>query len=161
VLVNWPLHSGMSIEVGAFIRGALQGYGGTPRREQINQSIREAWAWLEGQALLLPDDHYGGSHTQRAPSPRARRLACAPNARKTFRAHRLPKDSLHASIREDVWSSYQREKFDTAVFEAMKAVEIAVRDAAGLTATDIGPPLMRKAFHPETGALTDKSVVSA
>jgi uncharacterized protein (TIGR02391 family) len=161
VLVNWPSHLGMSIEVGSFIRGALQGYGGTPRREQINQSVREAWAWLEGQALLLPDDHYGGSHTMRVLSRRARRLGGDPNARKTFRAHRLPKDSLHVSIREDVWSSFQREKFDTAVFEAMKAVEVAVRDAAGLPEADIGPPLMRKAFHPETGALTDKGVVPA
>ena len=46
-------------------------------------------------------------------------------------------------------------KYDTAVFEAMKAVEVAVREAAGLTAGDIGKDLMRKAFHVETGRLTD------
>jgi len=44
-------------------------------------------------------------------------------------ARRLPKDALHPKIREDVWALYHRAKYDTAVFEAMKAVEVAVRDA--------------------------------
>jgi uncharacterized protein (TIGR02391 family) len=39
----------------------------------------------------------------------------------------------------------------------MKAVEIAVREAAGLAAADIGAPLMRKAFDVNRGALTDAS----
>jgi uncharacterized protein (TIGR02391 family) len=161
VLVNWPTHSGMNIEVVSFTQGALQGYGGTPPREQIKQAIHEAWAWLEGQALLLPDGRYLGSHTVRVLSRKARRLGGDPNVRKTFRAHRLPKDALHSRIREDVWSLFQREKFDTAVFEAMKAVEVAVRETAGLQPTDLGPQLMRRAFHPDTGPLTDKSVVPA
>ena len=37
----------------------------------------------------------------------------------------------------------------------MKAVEVAVREASGLTARDIGTPLMRKAFDAEAGPLTD------
>ena len=39
----------------------------------------------------------------------------------------------------------------------MKAVQVAVRDAAGLPAADIGVTLVRKAFHPQTGPLTDIS----
>lgn len=46
-------------------------------------------------------------------------------------------------------------KYDTAVFEAMKAVEVAVREAAGLTAADLGKDLMRKAFDVNRGPLTD------
>jgi uncharacterized protein (TIGR02391 family) len=48
-----------------------------------------------------------------------------------------------------------RGEFDTAALQAMKAVEVAVREAAGLAASDIGTKLMRKAFDVETGALTD------
>ena len=44
--------------------------------------------------------------------------------------HKLPKETLHPAIREDVWSLYHRGKYDTAVFEAMKAVEVSVRDAS-------------------------------
>jgi uncharacterized protein (TIGR02391 family) len=69
----------------------------------------------------------------------------------------VPKDALHPSIRENVWGLYHREKYDTAVFEAMKAVEVAVREAAGLTASHIGAALMRKAFDVDAGPLTDKS----
>jgi uncharacterized protein (TIGR02391 family) len=50
--------------------------------------------------------------------------------------------------------SYHRGKYDTAVFEAMKAVEVAVRAA---TAADIGTKLMRKAFDVDNGPLTDKA----
>jgi len=62
---------------------------------------------------------------------------------------------LHPTIREDVWALYHRGKYDTAVFEAMKAVEVAVREAAGLAAKDIGYSLMRTAFDVTAGALTD------
>jgi uncharacterized protein (TIGR02391 family) len=55
---------------------------------------------------------------------------------------------LHPAIREDVWSNYHRGKYDTAVFEAMKAVEVAVREAAGAPTTLLGVVLMREAFRP-------------
>lgn len=50
-----------------------------------------------------------------------------------------------------------RGEFDIAVFQAMKAVEIAVRDAGGFGAGDLGTNLMRAAFHEENGPLTARS----
>jgi uncharacterized protein (TIGR02391 family) len=44
---------------------------------------------------------------------------------------------------------------DTAVFLAFKAVEEAVRRAGNFGPTDIGVPLMRKAFDKATGPLSD------
>ena len=42
-----------------------------------------------------------------------------------------------------------RGEFDVAVFQAMKAVEVATREAAGLKTNDLlGVKLMRKAFDP-------------
>ena len=49
-----------------------------------------------------------------------------------------------------------RGEFDVAVFQAMKAVEVAVRDASKLPNGLVGVALMRKAFDPESGSLTDK-----
>jgi uncharacterized protein (TIGR02391 family) len=37
----------------------------------------------------------------------------------------------------------------------MKAVEVAVRDVTGLPTKDVGTSLMRKAFDPANGPLTD------
>jgi uncharacterized protein (TIGR02391 family) len=64
-------------------------------------------------------------------------------------------------IREDVWALYHRGKYDTAVFGAMKALEVGVREAAGLSAADIGKDLMRKAFDVKSGPLTDMTVEPA
>ena len=43
----------------------------------------------------------------------------------------------------------------------MKAVEVAVREAAELTPADIGKDLMRKAFDVKSGALTDTAAEPA
>ena len=47
------------------------------------------------------------------------------------------------------------------MFQAFKTVEIRVREAAKLTNRDLGVPLMRSAFHPETGPLRDSQQDSA
>lgn len=118
-------------------------------REAGKRAIAEAWAWLVGQALLVPDSVDHGSHMRL--SRRAQRLATEIEAGGALIARRLPRDLLVEKIRDDVWSLYQRGKYDSAVFEAMKAVEIAVREAAGLEASSIGVALMREAFNPKVG----------
>jgi uncharacterized protein (TIGR02391 family) len=131
-----------------------------PDSLEVRQAIEEAWAWLEGAALLIERRGFGepeGITQTRSLSRRGRQLAEEPDPRNLFAARRIPKEALHPRIREAVWTLYHRGKYDTAVFEAMKAVEVAVRDAAGLTAKDIGTALMRKAFEAETGPLTDTS----
>jgi len=128
------------------------------RTPQIELALREAWAWLEGAALLIPDPQWQPPSPARILSRRARQLAKEPTERRVLSTRRLSKDSLHPKIREDVWALYHRGKYDTAVFEAMKAVGVAVRDAAGLSAKDIGASLMRNAFDPKNGPLTDMGV---
>ena len=127
------------------------------RHSEIEQAIREAWAWLEGSGLLIQGQAYPVPTPVRALSRRAQRLAQEPDARRAFNVLHIPKDALHPKIREDVWALYHRGKYDTAVFEAMKAVEVGVRDAAGLSARDLGTDLMRKAFDPANGPLTEQS----
>jgi uncharacterized protein (TIGR02391 family) len=48
-----------------------------------------------------------------------------------------------------------RGEFDSAAFQAMKAVEVSVREAGDLSQSDVGVNLMRKAFNPENGLLTN------
>jgi uncharacterized protein (TIGR02391 family) len=129
--------------------------GGYPRRykNDIAVALREAWAWLIGAALLVPNPAYNGGVWML--SRKARKLAKAPDPRRAFGARRLPKETLHADIREDVWALYHRGKYDTAVFEAMKAVEVAVRDAARFPEGDHGVPMIRRAFHKDNGPLRD------
>lgn len=127
-------------------------------REAAVVAVHEAWAWLEGAALLILSTQFVGMHGVRVLSRRATRLAAEPDPRRVFAARRIAKDSLNPAIREDVWALYHRGKYDTAVFEAMKAVEVAVRKSAKLTDKDLGVPLMRKAFDKYTGPLADMTM---
>lgn len=162
VLASWPRH--IDLQLSTFlqtVRGNLQSPAQYPpeRASEVEQAVREAWAWLEGAALLVQDPRY--AHSIRILSRRACKLAHEPDPRRVFSARRIPKDSLHPIVREDVWSLYHRGKYDTAVFEAMKAVEVVVREAAGLVPGDIGKDLMRKAFAVDGGPLTDMAVEPA
>ena len=71
----------------------------------------------------------------------------------------LPRRLLHAAIAQKVWAPFLRGDYDTAVFQAFKDVEVRVREAAELGASDLGVNLMRKAFHASDGALTDPADV--
>ncbi|WP_084080629.1 TIGR02391 family protein [Edaphobacter aggregans] len=65
---------------------------------------------------------------------------------------------LHSCIIDSAWPTFIRGKHDTAVFEAFKEVEVAVRTACGYDAKVMGVSLMRQAFHLETGPLINKSL---
>ena len=144
--------------------GDGRGYHGQypPRQSaSVEEAIREAWAWLEGSALLIKHRGYREPNHVRSLSRRARQLAEEPDARKVFAVRRIPKETLHPVIREDVWSLYHRGKYDTAVFEAMKAVEVAVRAAAGFSDGDYGTDMIARAFNENNGPLRDSNAQQA
>jgi uncharacterized protein (TIGR02391 family) len=164
VLDSWSPQTQLHLRM--FIDGAL-GRAQTPssspypqiRRSELQEAITEAWFWLIGAALLIPSPQYAGGEIMIL-SRRARRLAREADPYRALNARRLPKDALHPKIREDVWQLFHRGKYDTAVFEATKAVEVAVRDAVvdHPCASLLGVKLMRAAFATENGPLTDLSV---
>ncbi|HYJ52125.1 MAG TPA: TIGR02391 family protein, partial [Allosphingosinicella sp.] len=122
---------------------------------QVNSVIRaisEAWHWLRMQGLLAPigDDENNEFITRKGQAIQSE------EAFKSFRkASQLPRAILHSTLVQSAWRNYIRGAHDTAVFEAFKAVEEAVRGAGDFENRDIGVDLMRKAFHPERGPLTD------
>jgi uncharacterized protein (TIGR02391 family) len=131
------------------------------RRGEVALALVEAWHWLEAQGLIVPAADENGRNGYRVLSRRARRFEDEAEFGNYATARRLPKEALNPRISEKVWMSFMRGDFDTAAFQAMKAVEVAVREAAGLTKADIGVPLMRKAFDVNNGPLTDKTAEGA
>lgn len=73
------------------------------------------------------------------------------------RGPRLPEIIASPNNREEVHGNLTRGELDEAVFAAFKTVEVAVREAGRFKDTDIGVPLMRKAFDAKTGPLSDMS----
>ena len=121
---------------------------------QINLARAEALGWLEVQGLTVRDWGTNGSNGWRVLSRRAQQIEDDTDFARYSDARRLPRDSLHPRLAKSTWLAFMRGEFDVAVFQAMKAVEVAVREASGLV-SDIGVPLMRKAFESKGGPLTD------
>jgi hypothetical protein len=112
-----------------------------PREQQadIRLAIAEAFAWLEAQGLAVPDDGINGSNGWR-------RLENEADFTQYTLARRLPRDALNAKIAQSVWLAFMRGEFGVAVFQAMKAVEVAVREASGL-AGELGARLNAKSLR--------------
>ena len=122
-----------------------------PRNRQaaIALAFSEAWAWLEAQGLIVPAAETNGRNGFRVLSRRARRFASEAEFASYAVARMLPREALHPKIADKVWMAFMRGEFDVAAFQAMKAVEVAVRDATGLPDSLLGTKLMQAAFAPE------------
>lgn len=138
-----------------------RGTGGYPSDKWVNltAAVSEAFAWLESQVLILPNSS-DLSAGWRVLSRRAHAMDTDSDFQVYREAQRIPRELLHPDFREEVWLAFVRGDFSDAVFKAMRAVEIAVRDAAGFQAGDHGVPMIRRAFGKD-GALRDSSAQEA
>jgi len=69
----------------------------------------------------------------------------------------LPRSLLHPKVKEACLDIFNAGRFEAAVFEAFKLVEINVRDAAQYTEADYGTDMISRAFNAENGPLRDPS----
>lgn len=131
-----------------------------PREDQqeVMKALTEAWEWLRREGLFAPRP--GESEEWVFITRRGKKIKNHIDLLAFRHANLLPKTILHPIIAQKVWSHFIRGEYDTAVFQAFKEVEVAVRKAGNYQDADIGVPLMRKAFHPQpdNGPLTDMGV---
>jgi uncharacterized protein (TIGR02391 family) len=124
---------------------------------KLKGAVLEAIEWMFSSGLLahVPGiyQHHGMFVTRRAFE-----IETAADFANFRKASLVSPNLLHEKIAEVAWPTFIRGKHDTAVFEAFKEVEIAVRSAGEYEARMIGVDLMRNAFHPENGPLTDKTL---
>jgi uncharacterized protein (TIGR02391 family) len=131
------------------------------RRPEIDLAITEAWAWLERQGLLIPASDINGHNGWRVLGRRARGYAENVDLGHRSAPIPFPKELLHRRILEKAWPAYVRADFDNAAFEAMKAAEVAVREAAGYGPEKIGVNLVQEAFSQGKGPLADTAAPPA
>lgn len=124
------------------------------QQPQVEMALMEALHWLEVTGLLIPAPGINGTNGFKVFSRRGQEVLDRNRFDDYRRAIGFPKSLLHPAIAERVWISLARGELDTAVFQAFKAVEEAVRAKGGFANTDIGVVLMRRAFHADTGPLT-------
>jgi uncharacterized protein (TIGR02391 family) len=121
---------------------------------EVQLAVMEAFNWLAVQGLIVlraeAKEKPSGAWCL---SRRARRF----QDRQAFVDHQtaqlLPKQLLHQKLTTNVWLSFMRGDYETAVFQAMREVEIAVRAAGNFPETVYGTQLMRDAFNSKNGPL--------
>lgn len=129
-----------------------------PPPQRIERALCEAWDWLEHANLIVQE---GNEQHWQFLSRKGQEIE-TPEAFNAFRgATAFPRAILHPAIDSEAWPSFMRGKLDTAVFEAFREVEIAVREAARFPQGDHGVPMIRRAFHKDTGPLADMTVEEA
>jgi uncharacterized protein (TIGR02391 family) len=124
--------------------------------ERLLKALMTSWGYLEREGLIAEMPTKAGWYfiTDKGKTIRSREDL------NSYRASRmLPKYLLHPIIAKKVESAFQNAEYDTAVFQALREVEVATRNASGFSPTDISAGLMRKAFDPKTGPLRDEAAI--
>ena len=131
----------------------LSGAENTLGRGPHMQVLSEAWAWLEARGLVAhdPDQPSEGARFITRAGQRALQGA---SLQEIIAAERIGLD-LHSRLDGKVRPIFLLGDYETAAFKALKEVEVRVRALARLPNDLIGVPLMRQAFNPTTGPLTD------
>jgi len=121
-------------------------------RWECMRATSEAFGWLAARNLICAAPDQDGWMIL----SRAGLQAASVNDFSAWTADReLPESLLHPTIVRECMTNFRLGKFDTAVFEAFKTLEVTIRDASGLPPSDIGVSLARKAFRPGDGPLSD------
>lgn len=137
-----------------FFSLALHEKFGGDHSVEVAKSITEAWLWLEREIMIAPRPEPGAGRIMYV-TKRGRSLSEQPDIGTYIKSNLVPRGLLDPPLADKVEGLFFRGDYNTAIFQAFKEVEIRVRSAAGFADEILGTDLMRKAFNPETGQLTD------
>lgn len=115
--------------------------------------LMEAFIWLEHEMFLAPIPDQTGDW--RFITRRGEKILEAEDYSSFSKSSLLPSENLHPIIVRKVKPLFLRGDYDTAIFQAFKAVEVSVRKIGNYSKGDYGVSLMRKAFNPNNGSLTN------
>lgn len=122
------------------------------------QALAEGWNHLVSTGMLVPDPQSQGAwHLL---SRTALSVQTDDDYERFRKAALYPRGALHPTIEGETYAEFLRGDYETAVFKAFKAIEVAVRGHACLPDDLVGRALVSKAFN-ENGELTDPNEVKA
>jgi Protein of unknown function (Hypoth_ymh) len=123
--------------------------------------LAEVWSWLESEGFLARIPALVGEFV--FITRRGERL----HFKEDFAAYRkatlLPKAQLHPVLAARVYPAFLRGEYDTAVFQAFREIEVAVRQAGndtkllliGMPQRDSGPQVITVALNWRSGLKND------
>lgn len=140
----------------SFLQGVREAYDqrGFHDNREVLRALGEGFDWLRVHGLLAPDLEQANTKFCYI-TRRGRAVLDAPDGLALLRAEERLDVSLHPSIANRVRAQFLMGEYELAAFAAMREVEIRVRQLGGFSNSDIGVQLMRRAFNPTSGPLTD------
>lgn len=129
----------------------------TQARSDLGRVIARAWRALENAGFIEEPDSYNGKNGFRVPSAEGRQAHTATDYIGVRMRTKFTREMFHPNLPDAAWNAFSVGDYDTAVFEAFKSLEVAVRTKGGFASTDFGVALMKKAFDPDNGPLRDKT----
>ena len=128
---------------------------GRENRDDIAEHIALAWNYLHVEDLIVPRS---GDLNWFKVTKRGVAVAENATAEQAFRSARtLPKTLFHPVIRDTVLSDFVRGRYDNAVANAFREVEILVRSQGRFSQSDHGKEMLTAAFRATSGNLTDQN----
>lgn len=127
--------------------------------EEFKKRLMEAWIWLEREMFVAPQP--GNSDDWMFITRRGERILNDEDFKTYAKESLLSSNTLDPILARKVKPLFLRGDYDTAIFQAFKEVEIRVRKSGKFKNEDLGTDLMRKAFHPQTGPLSNKTATIA
>ena len=129
-------------------------------------ALMEAWQHLVSKGFVAPRPEIPGSSYILKPNTffvtrKGQKIETLEDYEVYRKADLLRKHHLHPIIADKVWRIFAQGSYDTAVLEAFKQVEIAVRKTGGYTKSDYGTKLMGNAFNVNNGKVTDENLHEA
>jgi len=124
-------------------------------REEVKKVLVEGWAWLQRECLIAPRPGSGADYFI---ITRKGRQVTSKLEMEAYRRANLLSGMLHPLIERESKAAFLRGEYETAIFNAFKEVEVAVRNAGGFSWNDLGVALMNEAFKPMVGPLSDKTL---
>lgn len=125
----------------------------------VEKAFARTWKALEDAGLIEEPDPMNGKNGYRVPAPAGVSAATTPDLAAIKVVARFTRDMFHPFLPDAAWNAFRSGDYDSAVFESFKAVEVTVRSKGlgknGIHATSHGDGLMRDAFNPDVGPLTD------
>lgn len=125
---------------------------GQPADRRIGIACSTAWSWLEANGFICR--HPEQDNEWFVATPRGEQLRTHQSLQQFVKSESLPEALLHPEFLTHVRPLFLQNRLDTAVFEAFKSLEVAIRVAAKLGHDLVGVPLASRAFHPDDGPLT-------
>lgn len=134
----------------SFLIGVTQDFGN--KGGEVALAVATAWQYLVISGVMVEDPTQ--LNAWYVFTARGRAVESAEDFRRADAIRLYPKALLNPYIVQKTFDEFVAGDYESAVFKAFKAVEVAVRQIGEFSDADYGLPLIAKAFNPDNGPLT-------